>query len=212
MFAGAVEVLLLAEQGLIAQAGQAMVKSANGQLQALFQNRVLQLVRALRMQVQAHSRVVPAEQLDRQRPAVLAKHAIHATQLKDLAVAPTQAGDLLTEALDVGEQAERRVVELLALIGELEAAAAAPAERIAQTQLQIPHQHAQARQAGIQAHLGGGEAACLDNGAEGAQQAQVDIGKIAQHGSSRGGGRRPFVIEPRTPPREPPRRSAASGQ
>ncbi len=68
-----------------------MVKSANGQLQALFQNRVLQLVRALRMQVQAHPRVVPAEQLDRQRqrPAVLAKHAIHATQLKDLAVAPT---------------------------------------------------------------------------------------------------------------------------
>ena len=172
-----------------------MVEGADGQLQALFQHGVLQLVRALGVQVQAHAGVALAEQADgqRQRPAVLPDHAVDAAQVQGFAGASAQAGDLLAEALDVDEQALGRVVQLLAFLGELEAAAAASAQRITQAQFEVAHQHAQARQAGVQAHLGGGEAAGLDYGAEGAQQAQVDVGKVAQHGGSRGGGGRPSL-------------------
>ena len=112
---------------------------------------------------------------------MLADDAIDAAQVQRLAIAPAEATDLLAETGDVAEQAERGVVEFLSLLGQLETAVAAPAQGIAQAHLQVAHQHAQARQAGVQARLGGSEAAGLDDGAEGAQHAQVDVVEVAQH-------------------------------
>lgn len=91
---------------------------------------------------------------------------------------------MLAKALDVGEQQLCCLEQLLALIGQLKSAAAAPAQGVAQALLKVPDHHAQSRQAGVEPCLGCGEPAGINDGAEHPQHPQINIGKASQHGRS----------------------------
>ena len=91
-----------------------------------------------------------------------------------------QAVDLGAEALQGAEQLQRRLVHLAAFLGQGEAGAAALAQAQAEALLQVAHLLADGRAADAQHALGGREAAALDDAAEDAQQADIEVADLGQ--------------------------------
>ena len=96
----------------------------------------------------------------------------------------------LVDVVDAGakavhrrQQAQRLVVHALALGREGKAAAPAPAQRQAQARLQVLDVAADGAGADVQLQLGRRHATALDHGLEHAQQAQVHVADLAQHGA-----------------------------
>ncbi|MNG23280.1 hypothetical protein D3C84_1078650 [compost metagenome] len=98
------------------------------------------------MQVEAYFGQALAEQADGQRQGRVfqADQAVHRADLQAFPGQPAEAVGLQAKAFDIAEQALGRIEELVAFLGQLEAAAAAPAEGAAEALLEITHRDAEA--------------------------------------------------------------------
>jgi hypothetical protein len=107
--------------------------------------------------------------------------------------APVDLVHAVAKRVGAGQKAQRFIVDLLAFGSERKPGAATPAQREAEPRFQILHMAAHGGGADVQLELGRGHAAAIDHRLEDAQQAQVHVGQLAQHGAALGGGLRVYL-------------------
>ncbi|MNP15269.1 hypothetical protein D3C76_1076210 [compost metagenome] len=197
MAVAAVQPVLLAVQRLVDQAVHAAEEGADGQVQAVFQHRHLQVVGTLHLQMQVHRRIQAAERADHlgQRQCRIAHGGIEHAEVEGAAQFALERRRVAFEAVQLAEDAQDFLVEQLALLGQAETAAATVAEDDAELALQLAHVGADRRGGKVQLLLGGGEALVAHDAGEDAQELDVGQGAGA-HGRLREGWKGRYFTGP----------------
>ena len=172
------------------------MKGADRGRQALIEHGLLQLRRRQHLQGDVNVGGARLEAADGggQATGRVGQGIVDDADLQFADQAAAQRAGAGAELLEGAEELQAGLVDGAALVGEAEADPAALAEAHAQPRLEVGEQRADARRAEIELGLGGREAAGLDDGQEHAQQLDVGVGELGQHGQTGAGALHSDII------------------